>query len=104
MRHRQQRNDQLLRERDFQQQVIEVAELYGWLAFHIPDSRRATCRGLPDTILLKPHRLLFAELKTARGKLSAEQKEWLETLKTIPTVETYVWRPSDWDSIVTVLQ
>ena len=109
MRHRQQRNEQLLKEKDFQQQVIQVARLTGWLVFHDYDSRR-NARGLPDTILTRPGRegspgrLLFCELKSQRGKLRPEQEEWLATLATVLGVEVYVWRPSNFDTIVDILQ
>lgn len=90
-------------ERDFQKQIIELAQLCGWLAYSIPDSRRATCKGFPDLVLLHPqaHRCLARELKV-NGRLSHEQEVWLNGL-TLCGIDADVWRPSDWQRIVQVL-
>jgi hypothetical protein len=54
--------------------------------------------------LVRGERLLFAELKREKGKLSAEQEAWLEDLRRVPGVEVYVWRPGDMDEIAQVLR
>lgn len=92
-----------LREKHFQQQVLDLARMYGWLAFHDYDSRM-NARGFLDTVLLKPGRLIFAELKSETGTLRPEQKQWMQWLATCPCVEVYLWRPGDFDSIVATLQ
>lgn len=66
----------------------------GWLRYHTYDSRRSRA-GFPDLVLVRPPRLLFIELKTARGKTSEDQREWAKVLKLIPGVEYYLWRPAD---------
>jgi hypothetical protein len=43
-------------------------------------------------------RVLFVELKSAKGRTSMEQEEWLEALRKCPGVETYIFRPADWSS------
>jgi hypothetical protein len=48
-------------------------------------------------------RLIFAELKREKGKLSESQKVVLAELETLG-VEVYVWRPSDWDTILELLK
>jgi hypothetical protein len=48
--------------------------------------------------------LVFAELKSERGKLKPEQEAWLEALRQVPGVEVHVWRPSDMDAIAEVLR
>jgi hypothetical protein len=64
----------------------------------------------PDLVLVKascgnqPARLVFAELKTATGKLTAAQRMWLEVFEQCPGVEMHVWRPGDWKTIVSRLQ
>ena len=106
MRHRQQRNNQILAEKDFQRQVLELAAVYGWLAYHVPDSRRVSCRGVPDVLCIRPfppYGFFFAELKTEKGKLRPEQKEWLEALQH-NGIEYHVWRPSDFDEITARFQ
>ncbi len=42
-------------------------------------------------------RLIFAELKSATGKTSLEQDEWLRVLHRGPA-EVYLWTPEDWTS------
>ena len=44
------------------------------------------------------------ELKTERGRLSADQRLWLDVLFRCNEVETYLWRPQDWDRIVETLK
>jgi hypothetical protein len=48
-------------------------------------------------------RLVFAELKSDKGKLTAAQAAWLEVLGQVPHVEAYCWRPCDWDEMIRVL-
>jgi hypothetical protein len=92
-------------ERDFQQRVIEVARLKGWLVYSIPDSRRATLAGFPDLTLIrkKDKRLIFAELKREKGRVSPAQQDVLDALGVISDVSVYVWRPSQWQSILDIL-
>lgn len=86
-----------LSEAQLQSLVIELAQLAGFFIFHDHDSRRNT-RGLPDLILVHPRtgRLVFAELKTAAGRVRPEQKAWLAALGI--RHEAYLWRPADWFS------
>lgn len=84
--------------------VIQLAKLNHWLCWHDHDSRR-NAPGLPDLILTRwprpdsDARLIFAELKSQRGSLRADQRYWLETLRHVPGVEVYVWRPAQWSEI-----
>jgi hypothetical protein len=59
--------------------------------------------GWPDLVLVRPPRLIFAELKSESGQVRANQTEWLDVLRLLPAAETYLWRPSDWDELVEVL-
>ena len=88
-------------EKGFQRAVVELAALCGWRAFHDYDSRRNTA-GFPDLVLVRPPRLIFAELKSERGRVRREQRDWLEELAQCG-VEVALWRPSDWDCIVKIL-
>lgn len=100
-------------ERAFQARVIQLARLCGWRVYH---SRPAQYRsgqwatplqgdaGLPDLILCKPPRLLFAELKREGGRVRPAQAEWIDALSRCNGVEVYLWKPSDWESIVKILQ
>lgn len=91
-------------EADFQAAVMEFAQLHGWLVYHAYDSRHCA-PGLPDLILARTGRLVFAELKVARRKLRPEQQAWLETLSTVPGVEAHLWRwPKSWELIEQTLR
>ena len=84
-------------EKELQKNIRDLAKVMGWdFVYSIPDSRMATARGMPDLLMLKEKRLLFAELKTQSGKLRLEQRQVLYLLEIIEGVEVHVWRPSDW--------
>jgi hypothetical protein len=96
-------------EQSFQSSVVDVAKLAGWRVAHFRPARTAkgwrtpvTGDGAswPDLVLVRPPRLVFAELKSARGDASERQLEWLDVLRLLPQVEVYLWRPSDWDTLV----
>lgn len=89
-------------EASFQGAVAEYAHLMGWLTYHTYDSRRSA-KGYPDLTLVRDGRLVFAELKTERGRVSPEQQQWFDALLRTG-VEVYIWRPSDWETIFEVLK
>ena len=124
--------------------VEALLDLYGWRWYHTHDSRRSR-PGFPDYVALRGPELLFIELKAERGRVKAQQREWLDELGAFahalriaaghaeregvatawrhretgdlapltanvdgryweavgvyPTVEVYLWRPSDLDAI-----
>ena len=86
-------------EKDFQAQVVETAILHGWKVFH-PFSSAYSAKGYPDLTLARAGRVIWAELKGQNGRLTGAQRAWLSAL---PEGHTFVWRPSDWDEIVKVL-
>ena len=90
-------------EKDFQQAVRDYARLTGWLDFCHWTSIRSPA-GFPDLTLVRPPRVVFAELKSERGRLTAAQSETLAALSNCPGVESYLWRPSDWDAITEILR
>lgn len=87
-------------EKVWQQTVVELAQLNGWLVFHPFDSRRST-PGYPDLTLVRD-RVVFAELKTEKGRLTPDQELWLERLEGAGA-ETHVWRPSQFDEVAAIL-
>ena len=100
-------------EAEFQQQVIDLAHLYGW---HVNHTRRSigkhgrwvtatSCRGFPDLTTWNPRQLrfLFAELKTEKGRVTPDQHDVLASMAETG-IEVYVWRPSDFDVIQAVLK
>ena len=88
-------------EAQFQRQVIQLAHLLGWMSYHTHDSRRSAA-GFPDLCLVRVRggvpRLVFAELKTKKNKLSDEQRVWLTALVNTGA-EAYEWRPEMWSDI-----
>ena len=93
-----------VKERDLREQIRDLCKLTGfkfyftWTSIHSP-------RGMPDLILCRPPRIIFAELKTEKGQLSDKQKEWVELLSECKgNVECYVWRPSDIEKIADILR
>jgi hypothetical protein len=94
-------------EASFQKQVLALAKLKGWRDYHTHDSRRSAA-GFPDLVLVRGERLIFAELKRDGGKPRPEQMEWLTALGGVGGivcghVQTFVWRPADWNRIVELL-
>lgn len=83
-------------EAELQANVIGAADNLGYLVFHDHDSRR-NAAGLPDLILCRPPRLIFAELKRQGKSPRPVQRVWLDALGSLAgNVEVYVWRPMDW--------
>lgn len=89
-------------EREWLQQVRDLAGLLGWAVYHTHLSLHSP-EGFPDLVLARPPRLIFAELKREVGKPTAAQLAWLGTLSRCRSVETYLWRPSDLDYVRKVL-
>ena len=87
-------------EKEFQALVVECAKLRGWRHYHTHDSRRSPS-GFPDLVLVRD-RVLYRELKTERGKVSKDQKEWIGALNAARQ-DAKVWRPKDWNEILTEL-
>lgn len=97
-------------ERDFQRRVSDAAVQMGWMVYSVPDSRRATLAGYPDLTLIHARKkfILFAELKTQKGKLRPQQETVLEALQAVASVAgsrvaVAVWRPADWPTVLQTL-
>lgn len=117
-----------LSEQHFTEQVIQLARFYGWRAAHFRAAQttrgwrtpvQGDGKGFPDLVLVRPPELIFAELKTPRGRLSREQAGWVAALEDVsrglahtraianpfsalepfPVVDVYVWTPDDFDAL-----
>jgi hypothetical protein len=78
-------------ERDLENAIRAILrDLPQVLAFHAFDSRRSA-EGFPDWIFVG-RGVIFAELKTATGRLTPAQERWLERL-TLAGEQACVWRP-----------
>lgn len=89
-------------EKNFEQLVKEAARVNNWLYYHTWRSIHSPA-GFPDCVMVRDDRLIFAELKTEKGKLMPAQQQWLEALAETE-VEVFLWRPSDWEEITEVLR
>lgn len=92
-------------ERTFQQGVLKLAQFHGFaLTYHTHDSRRSA-PGFPDLVLVNPRtgRVLWRELKTNKGRVSPEQRAWLDGLAAVG-MDAGVWRPDDLDSGLVVAE
>lgn len=103
-----------VRGRAWEEQLLEVAARFGWLRAHFRPAQRADGtwrtpvsgdgKGFPDLWLVRRGRLVVVEAKAGRGRVTAEQRRWLDELAQVPGVEVYVWRPDDWDAVVAALR
>ena len=95
-------------EDSFKRMVIEYAQLHHWLVHHArPAMNRrgkwATWQegdnGFPDLTLARRGKVIFAELKSEKGKPSDAQLGWLVSLP-----NSFIWKPSDWPQIEELLK
>ena len=102
-----------MNEAEFMRSVTELAE--SWLHWRYAHFRPARTqqgwrtpvsgslgKGFPDLLMVRGERIIAAELKSEKGKTSPEQTDVLAVLAAAG-IETYVWRPSDWEAIVKTL-
>lgn len=103
-------------EESFQKQVIALAHWFGYKVAHFRRVRvqrkngevyyetpvQADGKGWLDLVLVR-ERVIHAELKSQKGRLSKEQKEWIRWLEEAGQ-KCYVWRPSDMKEIVFTLR
>ena len=113
-----------LSEKDFQDNVIQLAQMLHWRIAHFrPAMTKHGWRtpmigdpGFPDLVLAKAGRVVFAELKSEKGKLTEDQTDWLSALSGVDwdsayakyqggvgTTSVFLWRPSDLEQIQEVL-
>lgn len=98
-------------EREWQGRVTDLAAVLGWRWAHFRPAKTAKgwrtamegSPGFPDLVLVRPPRLVLAELKAQRNKPSADQEAWLEAFGQVPGIEAYVWHPRDWDAVIDCL-
>lgn len=99
-------------EAGFTRAVLELAKLHGWRTAHFRPAMTAKGwrtpvqgdgSGFPDLVLVRGCRLIFAELKSANGKVAPAQTEWLLALWHAGA-ECYIWRPDHWPDIVAKLE
>lgn len=88
-------------EAEFQRQVEELCKYRHLLYYHVTRTDKRDQPGFPDLVIVGS-RVVFAELKTEKGKMSPRQDEWAFALRNAGA-EHYLWRPSDLPEINKVL-
>jgi hypothetical protein len=89
--------------------VIDFARAHRWRVHHTRPGQYQSGRwatqiqgdaGFVDIVMARAGVVLHVELKSERGRLSPQQRAWIEE-----GGETFmVWRPSQWAEIVEVLR
>ena len=103
-------------EAQFSSWVEDALTLYGWRWYHSRPARTARgwvtalsgSPGFPDIVAVRDAEVIFAELKTEKGRLGEEQKQWLGAFNNASYQRSgafgvYVWRPSDRERILEIL-
>lgn len=91
-------------ERQLEEWVRATARLTGWRRYHTQRSERSPA-GFPDDVLVRGDTLLLVELKRQLGsRLTPDQRAWMADLAQVRTVVLDVWRPSDRDRALQLLQ
>lgn len=84
--------------------VLELCTRLGLRTAHFRPARTAQGwrtpvqghgKGFPDLVVVGPGGVLYRELKSDRGSLTADQREWLTAL-TAAGVDADVWKPAHW--------
>jgi len=76
-----------------QTRIEQLAKELGWLRYHTYDSRRSAA-GFPDLVMVRRGRIVWRELKSMKGRVSADQRKWLDALETA-NADVGIWRPID---------
>lgn len=88
-------------ERELRQSLVHAAREFGWKVYFSWTSIHSPA-GFPDLCMVRGTRLIFAELKTDKGKVSEPQQEWIDALRGTPA-ECYLWRPTDIEQAYRIL-
>ena len=92
----------LIPEKQWQENVEQMANFFRWKKYHTLDSRGAD-PDFPDLILLRGRRQVVAELKRDGESPTDGQAEWLRAFAAAGA-ETYVWHPADIMQVAKVLR
>jgi Holliday junction resolvase len=90
-------------ERHLQATIEQELRLRGWRYYHTTNSQRSVA-GFPDIVALRADRVLVAEIKGPKTRVTAEQRAWLAAFETAG-VPAFLWRlPGDWAHVGEVLR
>lgn len=93
---------------EWEQEVTAIAQARGWAVAHFRKVRVARLdgttywqtpvaadgKGMPDLQMFRGTRQIAVECKTGTGRLTPEQKAWLDRFRAAG-VPAYVWYPKD---------
>ena len=103
-------------EKEFSDQVVQLAKLCGWLVAHFRPARvrrggrdvyetpvAADGRGFPDLLLCRDGVALARELKVGKNQPTPDQHRWLAAFAAAG-IDAGVWRPEHWPEIERTLR
>ena len=91
-------------EADLREQIRDLCKLFGWRFLFTWTSIHSP-KGMLDLFLINAEqkRVIFAELKSEKGKMTPEQQQVFDELKACGQ-EVYVWKPHDIENIARLLK
>jgi len=91
-------------EKDLREQIRTLCKLFGWRFLFTWTSIHSP-KGMLDLFLINAEqkRVIFAELKSEKGKMTPEQQQVFDELKACGQ-EVYLWRPGDIEDIARILR
>lgn len=96
-----------LTEAGLQAGIIRAARQLGYLVYHTWTSLHSA-KGFPDLVLvgvgIRKGRIIVLEVKGEKGRVSNEQREWLDALSDCQGIIVRVVRPSNWDEVLTLME
>ena len=81
-------------EKQFEAAVRKEFLRFGYAYYHTHRSQFSPS-GFPDSLGIKGNRLIVAELKVGKNKVTPAQQAWLEAFSRVEGCEAYVWNPDD---------
>ena len=90
-------------EKQLQEYVRRSCKAQGLLYYHTHNSKHSP-PGFPDCVIIStdPHCIIYAELKSEKGRVTPAQAGWLDALTLLAAssssnlMRVYLWRPKHW--------
>jgi len=79
-------------ERQLQDAIKQAALANGWLFYHTHSSIRSD-PGFPDCVCVRGGSVLVFELKAQKGRVSPQQRAWIDALNRPPVILAAIVRP-----------